>query len=60
MPTVGQFPIHIGNTIVEVDTLTITVVAVYFPQLRFEVVAISQSDFLSAVREINSVPHEPT
>ena len=41
MLTVGQFPILIGDTIVEVDTLTITVVPVYFPQLRFEVVPIS-------------------
>ena len=32
MPTIGQLSIHIGDTIVEVDTLTSTVTPVIFPQ----------------------------
>jgi len=46
--TVGQLPINIGDTIIEVDTLAFTVTPVLFPQLRFEVVAVSQIDFLGA------------
>lgn len=60
MLTKGQFPIQIGNTIIEIDTLTFTVTPVFFPQLCFEVVAVSQIDFLGAVREITAVPREPT
>lgn len=49
MLTIGQFPILIGNTIIEVDTLTFTVTPVSFLQHRFEVVAVSQIDFRGAV-----------
>ena len=47
--TIGQFPIHIGDTIVKVDTLTFTVIPIFCFQQRFEVVAVSQVDFLGAV-----------
>lgn len=49
MLTIGQPPVHIGDTIVEVDTLTFTVPPVLFQQQRFEVVAVSQIDRLGAV-----------
>ena len=60
MPTIGQSPVLIGDTIIEVDTLAfVTVIPVLFLQLRFEVEA-PQLDIRGTMREIPGVPLEPT
>ena len=58
--TIGQLSVHIGDTIIEVDTLPLTVVLIEFWQLRCEVVAVFQFDFPGTTREVLAIPDEPT